>query len=210
MKVLTRLPSPPLENDLMEGARINPATLTLMAMRRSTKVAALIEPGPGPAEIDTLVRIASRVPDHGKLAPWRFIVWEGDARRKAGEALSAVLARKQPNLPVDRIALERTRLMRAPVVIGVVSRAADHPKIPRWEQVLSAGAVCYAMLLAAHAAGYAGCWLTEWIAYDPDAKEALGLLPGEDFAGLIYLGTAKESPVERWRPDVEALIYRPE
>lgn len=208
MKILTQLPPLPKENDIMDSARPNPMTVMLMAMRRSTKVAHLGGPGPTPAEVDGLIRIAARVPDHGKLAPWRFIVWEGDARKRAGDALADVLLQSDPGAAAERIAAERMRLMRAPVVIGVVSRAVDHPKIPRQEQVLSAGAACYSILLAAYASGYAGCWLTEWIAYDPAARAALGVLPDEEIAGMIYIGTARENAVERARVDPAKLITR--
>src|SRR5690606_4011008 len=116
-------------------------------------------------EIDALIRLAARVPDHGKLGPWRFVVIEGDARARDGEALATVIAGDDG---VDEVRLNAARNLcnRAPAVVMVVSTAAPHAKIPEWEQQLSSGAVCFAMLLAAHAMGYAGCWLTEWPTYD--------------------------------------------
>ena len=117
-----------------------PDALELLTTRRSFKAVELVGPAPSEAEIDTLLTVASRVPDHGKLAPWRFIVFEGEARRAAGEAIASAFRAKYPDAKPEHIAAERERLTRAPLVIAVVSRAAPHVKIPEWEQVLSAGA----------------------------------------------------------------------
>src|SRR5580704_11366018 len=114
--------------------------IALLSTRRSVKPIELTAPGPSPAELETLLTIASRVPDHGKLTPWRFIVFEGSAREKAGEAIAATFRQTNPQATEDQLAFERNRLARAPLVIAVVSRAAPHVKIPEWEQVLSAGA----------------------------------------------------------------------
>ena len=114
--------------------------IDLLRKRRSLKPVELVEPGPSPSELDTLLTIASRVPDHGKLTPWRFIVFAGPARLKAGEAIAAAFAAKYPDAKAEQIDFERNRLTRAPLVIAVVSRAAPHAKIPEWEQVLSSGA----------------------------------------------------------------------
>jgi len=141
------------------------------------KAVELAGPGPSPAEIDILLTVASRVPDHGKLAPWRFIVFEGEARRAAGEAIASAFRVKYPDAKAEHIEAERERLMRAPLVITVVSRAAPHVKIPEWEQVLSAGAAAMNLVTAAHALGYGANWITEWYAYDRAVLDALGLLP---------------------------------
>jgi nitroreductase len=143
-----------------------PDALELLKTRRSFKAVELSGPGPSPAEIDTLITVASRVPDHGKLAPWRFIVFEGEARRAAGEAIASAFRVKYPDAKPEHIAAERERLMRAPLVIAVVSRAAPHEKIPEWEQVLSAGAAAMNLVTAAHALGYGANWITERYAYD--------------------------------------------
>lgn len=208
MSPLADLPALPVANDPLPGPTPCPSTLALMAQRRSTKLIHMVGPGPSPADVDALVRLASRVPDHGKLAPWRFIVWEGEARARAGDALADLVARREPDAPPERLDLERGRLARAPVVVGVVSRAAPHPKIPVWEQQMSAGAACFALLLGAYAAGFAACWLTEWIAYDRAALDLLGLGADEQMAGLIYLGTPAQTPSERPRPDAAALLTR--
>ena len=143
-----------------------PEALDLLKTRRSVKPIELTGPGPAAAELDTLLTVASRVPDHGKLTPWRFIVFEGDARLKAGETIATVFKAANPQATDEQIAFERNRLARAPLVVAVVSRAAPHVKIPEWEQVLSAGAAAMNLVTAAHALGFAANWITEWYAYD--------------------------------------------
>lgn len=194
------------EGDTAQAAQAAPQTLALMARRRSTKIAQMDGPGPDPEALRAILRLAVRAPDHGKLAPWRFVLLEGADREAAGAAMAAVQA--QSGAGPDQIAVEHARFLRAPCVVVVVSRAAPHPKIPEWEQQLSAGAVCFAVLLAAHASGWAGCWLTEWPAYDARARAALGLAEHERIAGFLYLGTAREPAIERARPDLDSLISR--
>jgi nitroreductase len=143
-----------------------PDALELLTTRRSFKAVELAGPAPSATEIDTLLTVASRVPDHGKLAPWRFIVFEGEARRSAGAAIAAAFRAKYPDAKPEHVEAERERLVRAPLVIAVVSRAGPHVKIPEWEQVLSAGAAAMSLVLAAHALGYGANWITEWYAYD--------------------------------------------
>ncbi|MFZ4602755.1 MAG: nitroreductase family protein [Caulobacterales bacterium] len=189
------IPAPPAENDTLQAAHPSLETLRLLAARRSTKAVFLTEPGPDGAQIDTLLTLAARVPDHGKLGPWRFIVLAGEGRERAGAAIADALG-----ADAQSPEFERARFLRAPVVVAVVSSAAPHPKIPEWEQVLSAGAACFAMITAGSAMGFAGCWLTEPPAYDPRARAALGLADHERVAGFIYLGTATAAPTERERP----------
>lgn len=194
---LSAIPFPPAENEPCSAAHESAETLALLARRRSTKVVHFSEPSPSSEELDALIRIAARVPDHGKLGPWRFVVIEGEGRARAGEALAAVLALDN----AEQAALDKARetFLRAPVCVMVVSTAAPHPKIPEWEQQLSAGAVCFLLLLTAHAAGYGGCWLTGWPAYDARARAALGLAEHERIAGFIHLGTPTAPPTERVR-----------
>lgn len=180
--------------------------LTLLRTRRSFKPVELLAPGPTPAEVETLLRIASRVPDHGKLVPWRFLVFEGDARFKAGEAIAAAFKVKYPETTADQIAFERSRLARAPLVVGVVSRAAPHVKIPEWEQVLSAGAAAMNLVTAAHALGYGAAWITEWYAYDRRVLEALGLAPHEKIAGFVHIGHPAQAPEDRPRPALDDIV----
>jgi nitroreductase len=183
-------------------------TVDLLRRRRSVSPNMLGEPGPSPEEIETLLTIASRVPDHGRLVPWRFIVLEGAARERIGDAVAAAFLADQPEAEADKVALERRRLARAPVVIGVVSRAGAHVKIPDWEQVLSAGAVCMNLLVAANALGYGASWLTEWFSFDRRVLDALGLEPQERMAGLIHIGTPREPPAERARPALADIVTR--
>jgi nitroreductase len=185
-----------------------PDALELLKTRRSFKAMELSGPGPSPAEIDTLLTVASRVPDHGKLAPWRFIVFEGEARRAAGEAIAHAFQVKYPDAKPEHVDAERERLLRAPLVIAVVSRAAPHGKIPEWEQVLSAGAAAMNLVTAAHALGYAANWITEWYAYDRTALDALGLEPHERMAGFIHIGRPPGPPEDRPRPPLAEIATR--
>ncbi|MGD9845387.1 MAG: nitroreductase [Variibacter sp.] len=182
--------------------------LDLLTRRRSVKPMELTAPGPSAAELDTILTVASRVPDHGKLAPWRFIVFEGDARTAAGEKIAAAFQAKEPSATADQLDFERRRLSRAPLVIAVVSRASAHPKIPEWEQLMSAGAAATNLLLAANALGYAGSWLTEWYAYDDRALKALGVEANERIVGFIHIGTPTTVPEDRPRPPLGSIVTR--
>lgn len=177
-----------------------------LATRRSIPAFQMGGPGPGTAEIEEMLKLASRVPDHGKLAPWRFIVYRGEERaRISGELAKMALAAK-PDLSEEMIKVENTRLTRAPVVVAVVSTAAPHFKVPEWEQVMSAGAVCLNLLMAANAHGYASNWLTEWYAFDEKAYPLLGVQPGEKIAGFIHIGTPQVPPTDRPRPELADIV----
>src|SRR5216683_3162742 len=183
-------------------------SITLLRTRRSLKPVELVGPGPSPSDLDTLLTIASRVPDHGKLAPWRFIVFEGESQLKAGAAIAAAFVAKYPDATPDQIEFERRRLARAPLVIAVVSRAAPHVKIPEWEQVLSAGAAAMSLVIAAHALGFGATWITEWYAYDRSVLDALGLAPHEKIAGFIHIGRPAQPADERPRPPLSDIVTR--
>ncbi len=183
-------------------------SIALLRTRRSLKPAELICPGPSPPDLDTLLTIASRVPDHGKLAPWRFIVFEGESQLKAGAAIAAAFVAKYPDAKPDQIEFERRRLARAPLVIAVVSRAAPHVKIPEWEQVLSAGAAAMSLVIAAHALGFGTAWITEWYAYDRGVLDALGLAPHEKIAGFVHIGRPAHAPEDRPRPALADIVTR--
>jgi nitroreductase len=190
------------------GGWIMPDALNLLATRRSFKAVELAGPAPSAAEIDTLLTVASRVPDHGKLTPWRFIVFEGEARRSAGAAIATAFRAKYPDAKPEHVEAEGARLLRAPLVIAVVSRAAPHVKIPEWEQVLSAGAAAMSLVLAAHALGYGANWITEWYAYDRGALDAFGLAPHERIAGFVHIGTPPGPPEDRPRPPLDEIATR--
>ncbi len=201
-----RIPPSPQFCEPVPPHHRNDATLKLLAERRSTVAKNMTAPGPNAEQIDDLIRIATRVPDHGKIAPWRFILFQGEAREQFGGILRKVCAAANPDAPEDLLAFEAARFTRAPLVICVVSHVLERHKIPTWEQELSSGAVGQQLLIAASAMGFAAQWLTEWYAYDPHVKDALGLRSGERVAGFIYIGTATEDPLERVRPDHRALI----
>jgi nitroreductase len=183
-----------------------PQTLDLLLSRRSGSAKAMKGPGPSPEQVRTLISCASRVPDHGKLAPWRFIVFEGGARQRFGDRLVEALKKSDPQASDERVTQERNRLMRAPAVIAVISRVRKDLPIPEWEQQLSAGASCQTLLIAAHAMGFVAGWITEWYAYDQDVGIALGLQEGERTAGFIYIGQPAEPLVDRPRPALDTIM----
>jgi nitroreductase len=185
-----------------------PEALHLLKTRRSIKPIELDGPAPSAAEIETLLTVASRVPDHGKLTPWRFIVFEGGARLTAGEKLAEVFRAVRPDATPEQIEFERKRLARAPLVIAVVSRAGPHVKIPEWEQIMSAGAAATSLVFAAYALGYAASWLTEWYAYDRRVLDALGLAPNERIAGFVHIGRASKPAEDRPRPPLSEIVTR--
>lgn len=195
-------------NDAPSLNRPAPQTLDLLLSRRSGSAKAMTGPGPTQEELRKILAAGSRVPDHGKLFPWRLILFEGEGRARMGEVLVRALLANEPQASSERMEQERCRFLRAPVVIAVVSRVREQIPIPVWEQELSAGAVCQTMLIAAHAMGYVGNWITEWCAYHPVVKDAIGLKSGERIAGFLYFGKPAAPLEERPRPDLESLITR--
>lgn len=188
---------------------MNKPMLDLLAARRSVKPDRLQAPGPSAAELDQILTIAARVPDHKKLVPWRFVVFEGEARERMGEvfAEAALAEEKEPPSPI-RLDTERKRFMRAPLVVGVISRVVPRPGAPEWEQVLSAGASAFNLCLAANALGYGTSWVTEWVAYSPRVRTALGLADHERVAGFVHIGTPAETPADRERPALSDIVTR--
>ena len=182
--------------------------LTLLKTRRSLAPHKMVAPGPSAEQIDTILGIATRVPDHGKLAPWRFIVFEGEARGRADAILARIYHQKNPGADAERAKLETGKMSRAPVVIAVVSTAAPHVKIPEWEQVLSAGAATMNLVWAANALGFTTAWLTEWMAFDRDVLDAFGLKPHEKIAGFVHIGTRAEAADDRPRPALADVVTR--
>ena len=185
-----------------------PDAIELLKTRRSVKPREMTGPGPSPADLETILTIGARVPDHGKLAPWRFIIFEGDARHRAGEIIAKVFAGKNPNASPAEIEVEKRRLTDAPLVIGVVSLTKPHPKVPPWEQELSAGASAMNIVTAATALGYGACWLTGWFAFDRDVLEGLGLKADEKLAGFVHIGTVSRPNEDRPRPVLSDLVTR--
>lgn len=185
--------------DLIAGKN-SPELLDYLTRRRSASVMDMTGPGPTDTQIETILAAATRVPDHGKMFPWHFIVFRGDARDKIGAVLKAALLKKEPQAPAEKLTQEENRFLRAPVVIAVISRIRPG-KHPRWEQILSAGAACQNLCLAANALGFGSNWLTEWYAYDENVRQQLGLDARDQIAGFLYIGTPGKTPEERPRPD---------
>jgi nitroreductase len=196
----------------MDRAALNhpaPEAIDLLLTRRSGSAKAMTAPGPDAEELKIILTAAARVPDHGKLFPWRFILIEGEARERMGALLAEALRESEPDAATpERLGLERARFLRAPMIVAVVSRVRDGIPIPVWEQELSAGAVCQTMLIAATSLGYVANWITEWPAYNARVAEGLGLGEGERIAGFIYIGTSAVPLEERVRPDLERLVTR--
>lgn len=181
--------------------------LSFLANRRSVKPDKLLAPGPTPSQLQEILTIASRVPDHKKLTPWRFIAFEGDARKAIGEVFAKACEAEEKEPPSHmRLDMERARFTRAPFVLAVISQIKPRPGTPEWEQILSAGAVCFNVCLAANAMGFGTSWITEWVSYSPTVRSALQLTDSERVAGFIYIGTPAEKPEERERPDPSNLL----
>jgi nitroreductase len=187
---------------------IVPDALELLKARRSVKPREMTGPAPSPAELETILTIGARVPDHGKLAPWRFIIFEGEARERAGDVIAKVFAKKNPQASAADIEIEKKRLTDAPLVIAVVSFTRPHPKVPPWEQQLSAGASAMNIVTAATALGYGACWLTGWFAFDRDVLDGLGLKADEKIAGFIHIGKATRPNEDRPRPVLSDIVTR--
>lgn len=191
---------------MSELNKLDGETVEFLTTRRSTVARMMDEPGPDDAELKTIMEAGMRVPDHGRMTPWRFIVIRGDARDTIGNVIADVFRKNNPDAIDEQVEMEQERLMRAPVVIAVVSRVQKEHKIPEWEQVLSAGAACQTMLIAAQSMGYAAQWLTEWYAYDADVKKAVGAGDDDEIAGYIYLGTGIGKLSDRARPEYDDIV----
>ncbi len=173
--------------------------------RRSVAPKDMTEEPIKPEHLELILQAATRVPDHGKLAPWRIVTFDKTAQTGFGSVISARFEQLNPGIEEKFIAFERTRPARAPLMLAVITHT-EQGKVPPWEQYLSAGAVCMNILHAAQALGYGAKWLTEWIAYDEKILESLGGRPGERIAGFIYIGTAKETPEDRPRPELAKIV----
>jgi len=181
--------------------RASPQTLELLARRRSASALGLGPPGPTPAQLKTLLALASRAPDHGKLAPWRFVVLQGPAKAAFVAGLEKIAGERDDAVK----AMAKLGKIKAPPLTVAVVSAYVEGEIPEWEQRLSAGAVCTLLILAAQAMGFGANWITDWYAYDAKSTAWLGLTAGERVAGFVHIGTPAEDPLERVRPDPASL-----
>ncbi len=177
----------------------------LMATRRSGKPRDLGEPGPNADQLEHILAAAIRVPDHGKLAPWRFVVVPHARRERFAGLLDEAYRAERPNAGKVELEAVRQFALQAPTLVVALSAPAHASHIPIWEQELSAGAACMNLLVAAHAAGFAGGWLTGWAAYSDRVRDAFGQ-PGERIAGFIFIGTPSRPLEERPRPERDAVI----
>ncbi len=196
-----KLPGPVANEDLNDLS----SPLRLLQTRRSALAKMMGGPGPDAQQIDQLLEMAVRVPDHGKLSPWRFIVFAGEGRAAMGDVLAARWRELYPEHGDETVEQQRQTFLRAPVVIAVVSSITDTVKIPQWEQELSAGALCQNLLLGATAMGFGCQWISGWCAFDREVLQKVGLAPHENIAGFIYVGTADDGLSDRPRPDHKAL-----
>jgi nitroreductase len=198
--VTVALPPPPQFGEPVEVQPV-PEVLAFLARRRSVSAVTLAAPGPSAEELDILLRLATRVPDHGKLAPWRFVTLVGQGKARFAARLEALAQSRGDQTAAAKLA----KLKIPPLAVAVIS-APRPAAIPEWEQRLSAGAVCTTLLYAALAMGYGGNWITDWYAYDAEANDLLGLQADEKVAGFVLLGTPREPPLERERPDLAPLV----
>lgn len=180
-------------------------TLEYLLHRRSCPIKHLTEPGPSHDEIEKMLHAASRVPDHGKLFPWYFIVIDDSNKTLLGELLKKAWIKEDPNASAAKLKLESERFHRAPLVIAVISKIR-HGKAPAWEQILSAGAVSQNLIIAANSLGYGANWVTEWYTYSETFNDGFGIDKNENIAGFIYIGSKAESPLERERPSLSDIV----
>ncbi len=185
-----------------------PELLDYLKTRRSVTLPFLAEPGPNPTELEEMLTIATRVPDHGKLAPWRLVTYSGDDRAIAGARLAEIAKRRNPDIEAVALEAEQQRFLPAPLTVGVISTASPHPKIPEFEQVLSAGCVAFNLVHAAFALGFAAHWVTRWYAYDEEAALMLGAKPGEKFVGFVHIGTPQTMLEDRDRPALADVVSK--
>jgi len=186
--------------------KLDSKTIDFLTTRRSTVARMMGDPGPNDDELRQIMEAGMRVPDHGRLTPWRFIVIRSNARDTIGDVIVNSFKRNNPDAIQEQIEIEQERLTRAPIVIAVVSRVHREHKIPVWEQILSSGAACQTMLIAAQSTGYAAQWLTEWYAYDSDVKKAIGAEADDEIAGFVYLGNPVGELTDRARPIYDHIV----
>lgn len=186
----------------------NAAVRDYLLTRRSVGIAFLRDPGPNAEELEQILTIATRVPDHGKITPWRLILIAGDDRAAVGERLAEIATRNTPGLDAASLDIERQRFLPAPLTIGVLSSPKAHPKVPEFEQLMSAGNVAFNLVHAAHALGFAASWTTRWYAFDAEAASMLGAREGERFVGFVHIGTPAAPIEDRPRPALADVVTR--
>ncbi len=197
----------PLEDDKLESPSPNQALVDFLSQRRSSKVIT-IDPASGPsdAELKDILSLAVRVPDHGKLAPWRFLIIAGDKRAELGTKLANLMKAKSNNMDAAHFEIESQRFLRGHTIVALISSPKESIKAPIWEQELSAGALGHNLILSCNGYGYSATWLSEWPMFDDDARQIFGLSAHERLAGFFYIGKTNISPIERGRPKIAELV----
>ncbi|WP_309084860.1 nitroreductase [Chelativorans sp.] len=185
---------------------MNTAVIDLLLARRSPPIHELAPPAPSSAELDTILKAASRVPDHGQLTPWRFILYRGEARERVGRLLADLAEKREGPLTEARRQQELTRFSRAPLVIGIVSCPRESIKVPQWEMFLSGGMVAMNLIIAANALGYQTNIITNWYSDVEEGRRILGLAPEERVVGFVHIGRHPGGTPDRPRPDVKSLV----
>jgi len=186
----------------------NETLVNYFKTRRSVGMAFLSEPGPSASDVDEILTIGTRVPDHGKYAPWRLVLIEGHARVRAGEKLAEIARRNRPGIDEQSLEIERRQFLPAPLTIGVIFSPKPNAKAPELEQLLSAGSVCLSLCHAAFALGYAATWVSRWFSFDTAAQQMLGARGGERFVGFVHIGTPTATPEDRERPALADVVTR--
>jgi nitroreductase len=197
----------PLPGFFETKARMSNA-LDLLKTRSSPKAADLVPPAPSEAQLAEMLTIAARVPDHGMMKPWRFIVLPKETRAPIVDKLVANFRAGNPNATDAEADKQRLRFGDSPLIITVVCKTVPNAKVPDIEQLLSAGAACMNMLNAAHVMGFGANWLTGWAAFDKSSKELFGLAENEQIVGFVHIGTAKGETFQRPRPDLSQIVSR--
>lgn len=186
----------------------NPELIKYLTTRRSTPLAFLQEPGPSAEDLELILTIGTRVPDHAKLCPWRLVIIEGDARKAAGDRLAEIAKANNPDLNEEQLDKERKQFLPAPLTVGVLSVPVEHKKVVELEQVLSAGNVALNLVHGANALGFAAHWVTRWFAYDVEATAMLGAKEGEQFVAFVHIGSTETRLEDKPKPDLDKLVTR--
>lgn len=203
---MTDFPPEPDPQDRLDPQRKSEAVLEYLARRRSTPRALLQAPAPSGEALAHILRIAARVPDHRCLTPWRFVVLQGDAIETAADMLAKRYGELNPTASDDEVQMQKAKMAHSPLIVMLVFSPVDDFKTPEWEQHLSCGAVGQNLLLACNAAGFGANWITGWSCEDEEIAKGFGLAGNERIAGYFHIGTAKDHPPERRRPDMSEKV----
>lgn len=184
----------------------NPEVIKYLTTRRSVPLPFLKEPGPSKDELDLILDIGMRVPDHAKVRPWRLVLIMGEGRKQAGEKLAEIALANNPEMDEEQLEVERNQFLPAPITVGVLSKPVEHKKVVELEQVLSAGNVALNLVHGANALGFGAHWVTRWFAYDAKAAAMLGAEEGEQFVAFVHMGTPEKRLEDKPKPELENFV----